>query len=275
MTHPMLRFHDGYDGTSPTLHDEVIAMQTLLTERGFPVEADGFFGPGTASAVKAFQGAHDLDTDGIVGPRTWAVLEGDAPPTDTSEDFPTTFAPSHPGLTAELATATGYRELAEAAAERYGLPLCVIAGVASRESGWGLMLRPRGPAGTGDATARAPRPPIRTTPRPPDGGGFGRGLMQIDYDSHPFARTGQWADPGANLMYGAGVLSQNRAYLGRSTVLTGVTLLHAALSAYNCGAGNVMTAVRRGLDLDFFTSGRDYGRDALNRAGWFSLKGWG
>jgi hypothetical protein len=56
--------------------------------------------------------------------------------------------------------------------------------------------------------------------------------------------------------------------------LKGVTLWLAALAAYNCGSGNVMKAIERRLDLDFFTTGRDYGKDTLNRAGWFRLKGW-
>ena len=50
--------------------------------------------------------------------------------------------------------------------------------------------------------------------------------------------------------------------------------MRAALSGYNCGAGNVKKALSLRLDVDFFTSGRDYGRDTLNRAGWFRLKGW-
>ena len=36
----------------------------------------------------------------------------------------------------------------------------------------------------------------------------------------------------------------------------------------------VASARRRCRALDFFTSGGDYGRDTLNRAGWFRLKGW-
>jgi peptidoglycan hydrolase-like protein with peptidoglycan-binding domain len=111
----------------------VTSLQTLLTERDFPVDADGLFGPGTALAVQAFQRAHDLDPDGIVGPLTWAMLEGDAPPSEEDTQFPTTLAPSDAGLNAELAVAAGYRELADRAAERYALPVCVIAGVASRE----------------------------------------------------------------------------------------------------------------------------------------------
>ena len=272
--HPTLRLRDGYDDTAPELRSEITTMQMLLRQAGFPVDADGFFGPGTDAAVRDFQRNHALDDDGIVGPRTWAALQGEPQPTPAITEFPTTFAPTHPGLLKELATAASYRSSAFAAATRYDLSICVIAGIASRESGWGLMLTPVGPGGTGDATPRAPRPPIRTTPKPSDGRGFGRGLMQIDFDSHAFARTGNWPDAAANIMYGASVLRQNMALLSRSTAFTGVSLLQAALSGYNCGAGNTLKAIQRGLDVDYFTTGRNYGRDTLNRAGWFRMKGW-
>ena len=40
------------------------------------VETDGFFGPGTTAAVKAWQRANGLVADGSVGPLTWARLLG-------------------------------------------------------------------------------------------------------------------------------------------------------------------------------------------------------
>jgi soluble lytic murein transglycosylase-like protein len=98
--------------------------------------------------------------------------------------------------------------------------------------------------------------------------------MQIDFDAFPFARTGNWQDPEANIDTGCSVLKSNLDLLGRKTSLTGRDLLQAAIAAYNCGAGNVLTAIREGHDVDFFTTGRDYSKDVLNRAGFFQNAGW-
>ena len=57
----------------------VKAMQILLMGHNFycgGYGADGSFGSGTESAVKAFQKANGLDVDGICGPKTWAKLLG-------------------------------------------------------------------------------------------------------------------------------------------------------------------------------------------------------
>jgi hypothetical protein len=35
-----------------------------------------------------------------------------------------------------------------------------------------------------------------------------------------------------------------------------------------------MAAYNAGLDVDYYTTGRDYGKDVLNIAGWFQLQGW-
>jgi predicted chitinase len=52
----------------------VQAMQGRLSDLGFSVSVDGNFGPGTATAVKAFQKSKNLSSDGVVGPGTWAAL---------------------------------------------------------------------------------------------------------------------------------------------------------------------------------------------------------
>lgn len=57
----------------------VKAMQHLLMAYGFNCGgygADGSFGTGTESAVRAYQKAKGLDVDGSCGPKTWAKLLG-------------------------------------------------------------------------------------------------------------------------------------------------------------------------------------------------------
>jgi soluble lytic murein transglycosylase-like protein len=98
--------------------------------------------------------------------------------------------------------------------------------------------------------------------------------MQIDFDAFEFARTGNWRDPGENIAFGCKVLSDNLALLGRKTTLTGGQLLQASIAAYNCGAGNVLQAIRDGRDLDFYTTKRNYSADVLNRSGFFQAHGW-
>lgn len=58
----------------------VLDLQDQLGGLGyFAGRVDGIFGPRTREAVLAFQADHDLDTDGVVGPQTWAALDGARP----------------------------------------------------------------------------------------------------------------------------------------------------------------------------------------------------
>jgi GH24 family phage-related lysozyme (muramidase) len=53
---------------------DVLEAQRSLSQKGFPLVADGVFGPATARAVRAFQQQNGLIADGIVGPKTWDLL---------------------------------------------------------------------------------------------------------------------------------------------------------------------------------------------------------
>jgi murein L,D-transpeptidase YcbB/YkuD len=52
----------------------VRVLQRLLVANGYAVKVDGYFGPLTESAIKAFQEQQDLTVDGIVGTQTWDGL---------------------------------------------------------------------------------------------------------------------------------------------------------------------------------------------------------
>ena len=65
--------------TYPTLRrgargENVRTLQELLAKDGSKLAIDGIFGPGTQSAVRAFQKKYGLKVDGIVGPQTWKKL---------------------------------------------------------------------------------------------------------------------------------------------------------------------------------------------------------
>ena len=69
--------------TRPTLRrgsrgTYVMALQTMLVNRGYDVGTagvDGDFGSGTLKAVRQFQQDAGLVMDGVVGPKTWAALD--------------------------------------------------------------------------------------------------------------------------------------------------------------------------------------------------------
>jgi peptidoglycan hydrolase-like protein with peptidoglycan-binding domain/predicted chitinase len=72
---PILRIGDGLQ--HPTLIEDVKTLQRALQREGLLARdetIDGFFGPKTERAVKAFQRRMFLVSDGIVGQETWSAL---------------------------------------------------------------------------------------------------------------------------------------------------------------------------------------------------------
>src|SRR5512139_2044438 len=102
MSRPTLRLFDGYDHTSPELRRDVRELQRRLHKHGLPVGVDGFFGRETEAAVMRFQSEHGLASDGIAGPRTWAVLLGTRL-AETCETFETTCTRDDSNLLPHLA----------------------------------------------------------------------------------------------------------------------------------------------------------------------------
>jgi len=64
----------GSEGTA------VKQLQSALNEHGASLSVDGKFGGLTNGAVKDFQRSHDLQVDGVVGPKTQGALTGSAAP---------------------------------------------------------------------------------------------------------------------------------------------------------------------------------------------------
>ena len=81
-------------GTGST-GDEVKRIQQILQGQGYNVgPLDGIYGSQTQTAVSAFQRVKGLIPDGIVGPLTWAALQGTPPAPATLPEKMIVRAPS-------------------------------------------------------------------------------------------------------------------------------------------------------------------------------------
>jgi membrane-bound lytic murein transglycosylase MltF len=155
-----------------------------------------------------------------------------------------------------LNEAEKYRDIIYDAAKDSGIfHPSLIAGVIYRESWFGLLLKPKGPAGTGD-------------------NGHGHGLMQIDDRYFEFARTGKWQDPKENILFGTNLLKGLYEALKSNPVVKDELILPGALAAYNSGLSHVLNAIGKNIDVDSFTSGRNYSKFVLQYANDFVLNGW-
>jgi peptidoglycan hydrolase-like protein with peptidoglycan-binding domain len=69
---PLIPFQD--DKGRPTLTRGARGEPVKVVQRKVKVEDDGVFGPSTEAAVRDFQRNQGLVPDGIVGPKTWALI---------------------------------------------------------------------------------------------------------------------------------------------------------------------------------------------------------
>lgn len=185
--------------------------------------------------------------------------------------------------------ARAYSDIILQVARETGVDPYIIFALGDRESGWGAYLDADM---TGDHAPRNWGP----YPMPPDGLGWGRGIMQIDYplvakENH------NWRDPLTNVRRGtrlyqeklaeitapaSGSWNVSQAVADKLGAIPGVypalavpasMAPWAALSAYNTGGPEVRraysVAVALGLDpqttIDAETTGRDYSADVWDR----------
>lgn len=101
------------------------------------------------------------------------------------------------------------------AAQKYNVDPWVLALIMYRESLGGDALKPPGPTGTGDFIPRKPgslyyKYANPATGLPPDGLGWGRGLMQVDYGVHIdwFKSGANWQDAQTNINKGAELFAE-------------------------------------------------------------------
>lgn len=140
-------------------------------------------------------------------------------------------------------------------ANAHNLPVSVVCAIGSKESHWGLALNPPGPAGVGDPTKRDPAK--WGSAMPTDGlPGWGRGLMQIDWYSNEFAKTGAWRDPTANILFGCDLLARKIATAAKTNPDPNIAL-RCGVSAYNGMKGPHSS----------------YCDDVMARADWISQQG--
>ena len=237
--------------------------------------------PGALVILRSTPGGHAQPVDGyrlvcqgngIVG----GQLTGIAAFRAEQNDVPHAVKPDSSlaqALTAEFPAAAVFRDMITQTAAAHGLPAAIVAGIGSQESGWGTsaLLHPNGPGGTGDNTPRQPKPPLRPATMPTDGRGFGRGLMQIDWDSHEFARTGEWRDALANIAYSCSILADDRdRFVGQN--FGAEDALKAAIAAYNAGFQGAANRIKSDGLATVIAPGT-YAGKVLARAAFYASKG--
>lgn len=137
-----------------------------------------------------------------------------------------------------------YADVIAQVSSETGVDPYLIAAIGMRESGWGNLLRPRGPGGTGDS-------------------GHGHGLFQIDDRTWAgWLAMMAWQEPLTNVRKGVSIYLANRSYFLKKGVMD-PTLTQAALAGFNRGATAVWTDLQASGNPDRRTAGGDYGETVL------------
>ena len=167
--------------------------------------------------------------------------------------------------------------------DKVGVDPFLLVALAMRESRSGAALSADG---TGDKAARTWANPQL----PPDGLGWGRGIMQIDYGSNAeWLNSHDWRNPAENIAKGAEILLGKLRFFtvngaGKTVTLSaeqaqkrgvapgnypdprplsGDALNKAAIAAYNTGEGNVLKSLAAGAAPDVTSTGANYSSDVL------------
>jgi hypothetical protein len=94
------------------------------------------------------------------------------------------------------------------------------------------------------------------------GGGFGRGVFQIDLGAHPNVSAAQAFDVSFSAQYAAGLLAHNSSVIANQhPKLTSAQLLQATAASYNFGIGNISG---NPATIDVGTTGNNYGSNVIN-----------
>jgi hypothetical protein len=90
----------------------------------------------------------------------------------------------------------------------------------------------------------------------------GFSFWQIDIGSFPeFIKQGLWKDPYRSCLKAISILDNKRKYIvGKFPNLKGEALERAVTASFNCGEGNEVKVLTRGLDVDAYTHGKDYSK---------------
>lgn len=109
------------------------------------------------------------------------------------------------------------------------------------------------------------RPDTHSMVLPPDGRGWGRGLVQIDYWAHRawFDVNPRWWELPTQIGKQIEVLRD--AWRANFDAVSPGDRLRVAVAAYNCGPTNARTAYRNTKNPDTATTGGDYSADVFSR----------